>query len=312
MKNICVVGIGGIGGYVAGRLSTAPKIRRTDGANLSLLARGAHLEAIRKSGLVFRSASGEKIACRPHAATDKPADLPVQDLIVLCVKGYGLVEACEGLKPAVGPGTAVLPLLNGIDIYERVKKLLPGAVVLPGCIYISSALKEPGLVVQSGGKGNIVAGFDPARKDFNPQPLKEIMAEAGIPFEWKDEPLNALWTKYIFIASYGLVTAVSGKTIGGVLADPELRARMQGVLKEIAALAEAKGAGLPENAVEDVFAKGAAFPFDTKTSFQRDVEIPGRPNEGDLFGGTIVRMGKELGIPTPVSKELYRKIQSKG
>lgn len=309
MKNICVVGIGGIGGYVAGRLSTAPRIRH--GTNLSLVARGAHLEAIRENGLVFKPASGEDILCRPSAATDRPADLPIQDLVLLCVKGYGLTEACEGLKPAVGPETAVLPLLNGIDIYDRVKKLLPGAVVLPGCIYISSALKEPGTVAQSGGKGNIVAGFDPARRDYDPLPLTEIMEEAGIPFEWKDDPLNALWTKYIFIASYGLVTAVSGKTIGGVLADPGLRALMQGVLGEISALAAAKGAGLPPNAVEDVFMKGAAFPFDTKTSFQRDVEIPGRPNEGELFGGTIVRMGRELGIPTPVSEDLDKKIRMK-
>ena len=308
MKNISVVGVGGIGGYIAARLFTAKSRRENQDMKLSLIVRGAHLEAIRKAGLTFFSPSGEKTLCRPDAATDKPADLPVQDLIVLCVKGYGLDGACESIRPLIGPSTVIIPLLNGIDIYDRARKILKKGIILPACIYISSTLEDAGIVRQTGGKGNIIAGLDPAFPAFSPEPLIRLFSDAGIPFDWQADPAKALWTKYLFIAAYGLVTAVSGKPIGAVLEDPFLVETMKSILAEIAALAQAKKAGLSEKAADEAVSKGAAFPYDTKTSFQRDVESAGKPNEGDLFGGTIIMMGKELGIPTPVSEKTYRKI----
>jgi len=310
MKKIGIFGMGGIGGYVGAHLAQARDKRPAGAIQLSFIARGNHLDTIRSKGLSFQSPDGKKITVRPDAAVGSAAELPVQDLIVLSVKGYGLAEACEAIRPIVGDKTAVMPLLNGIDILERCRRILKNGIILPSCIYIASSIKEPGLVVHGGGKGDITSGPEPGKEGFDPGALRSIMADAGIPFEWQENPFPALWNKYLFIASFALVTGRSGKTIGGVVADPLLSGQVKGILREIAALARAKGVELPAAIVDTSFDKGKAFPFETKTSFQRDVETPGKPNEGDLFGGTIIRMGKELGVPTPVTEEVFRALQS--
>ncbi|MBU4055655.1 MAG: 2-dehydropantoate 2-reductase, partial [Proteobacteria bacterium] len=126
------------------------------------------------------------------------------------------------------------------------------------------------------------------------------------------DPFPAIWEKFMFIAAYGLVTAQTGKTVGEVLKDEESKACIQGIMGEIASIAKRKEIELPENIIAESMAKGKQFPFSTKTSYQRDVEQPGRKNEGDLFGGAILRQGRVLGIPTPVTESIYSKIQNKG
>jgi 2-dehydropantoate 2-reductase len=229
-------------------------------------------------------------------------------MIFLCVKGYDLKSVCQAASPIVGPETVILPLLNGADIYERVRFVISGGIVLPGGIYVSSSIAEPGVVFHSGGKGNIFLGSEPGRDDFDPAPLLNLLQKADIPYEWLHDPLTAVWKKYIFIAPYGLVTGMSGKTIGEVIADPQLAALVRGIQKEVAAIAKKKGIHLPEDAAEKAFESGKSFPFDTKTSFQRDLEVPGKPHEGDIFGGTIMRLGKETGVSTPVTADVYRRI----
>ncbi len=167
------------------------------------------------------------------------------------------------------------------------------------------------MVHQSGGKGNVIAGLDPQYPTLDPAPLIQAMDEAGVPFEWQPDPFPALWNKYIFIASFGLVTGMSGKPIGAVLEDPALVERLKHIIEEIAALAKAKGVSFPPTIVADVLARGTSFPYGTKTSYQRDLEVPGKPNEGDLFGGTIFRMGKALGVPTPWTEDTVKRIDKR-
>ncbi len=299
--------MGGIGGYMAYRFGTG-WVKGAADRELSFLARGEHLKAIQENGLTFISPSVERIKVHPTHATDDPSTLPVQDLIVLCVKGYHIEEICRQLRPIVGNKTLILPLLNGIDIYDRIRAVLSEGIVLPGCIYISSTREAPGVVHQLGGKGNVIAGPDPQHPTYDPESLIRAMEEAQVPFEWQADPFPALWNKYIFIASFGLVTGMSGKSIGAVLADPSLVERLKHIIEEIAALARAKGISFPPTILADVLARGTSFPYDTKTSYQRDLEVPGKQNEGDLFGGTIIRMGKELGIPTPWTEETVRRL----
>jgi 2-dehydropantoate 2-reductase len=311
MQKICVFGMGGIGGFIGARLDSAVEKMAGPKPELAFIARGEHLEAIRSGGLVYQGPDGAMRTCRHAIAADRAADIGGVDLVFICVKGYDLASACESLKLIAKPETTVIPLLNGIDIYERTKGILKNSIVLPACIYISSSIKEPGFVAHSGGKGNVIAGYDPRRKDYNTSGLSALMTAAGIPFDWKDDPLPPLWTKYLFISAFALVTAMSGQPVGGVLADPDLERLVRGILREVHTLARAKGVKLPDTIEEDSFAKGKTFPYETKTSYQRDVEVPGKPNEGDLFGGTILRLGTELGVPTPVTEEVYRNIQKK-
>lgn len=305
MKRILIFGIGGIGGYVASRLAALSSEIET-----IFIARGAHLEAIRSKGLRFRTPDGVENTIRPTVATDNPASAggPV-DGVFICTKGYDLAEACRALLPVIGLQTVILPLLNGADIYERCRSVIQGGVVLPGGIYISSSVTEPGLVVQSGGKGNLFLGPEPGKQGFDYSPFKSLLDRAAFPYEWLDDPFIAIWNKYLFIAAYGLVTGWTGKTIGQVIADTALAETTLAIQKEIAAIAHRKKINLPPDAATAAFEKGRAFPPSTKTSFQRDLETPGKPNEGELFGETILRLGKETGVPTPVTERVYGHIR---
>ncbi len=245
----------------------------------------------------------------PTLATNEPAKAGPADFVFLCVKGYDLESACKSIIPIVGPATVIVPLLNGADIYERVRSIVTtGGIVVPASIYIASTVKEPGLVHHGSGKGSLVLGREPGRSDFDPAPLRALLDRSGIPYDWFEDPFPAIWTKYLFIASFALVTARSGLGIGGVIADASWSATAKEIQAEVAAIALAKKIKLPTDAASQAFDKGKAFAPDTKTSYQRDVEVPGKPNEGELFGGTILRLGKELGVSTPVTTRIYGEI----
>ncbi len=303
MKRIIVFGLGGIGGYIGARLGGIGA-----GTELVFVARGAHLAAIRQNGLRFRSPDGAETVVRPFLATDSVAAAGRADAVFVCTKGYDLATACQALVPAVGPDTVVLPLLNGADIHDRVRSVIRNGVVLPGGIYISSTVMEPGLVVQAGGKGNLFLGTDPSRPDYDQSAFLALLGQAGIPYDWQDDPFPAIWAKYLFIAGFGLVTGLSQKSIGEVIADPELAAMVMSIQREAAALARATGIKLPPDAAEAAFEKGKSFPPATKTSFQRDLAVAGKPHEGDLFGGTILRLAKETGLPAPTATRVYEQI----
>jgi len=315
MKRIVVFGMGGIGGYIGARVGMGIEKMTASGASvgnpqLVFVARGANLEAIKTKGLRYRSSEGSESIVRPTLATDMPAEAGTADLIFLCVKGYDLEGACCAIAPAVGPNTTIVPLLNGADIYERVRSVIKEGIVIPSAIYSSSSIVEPGLVAHGGGKGNVVLGREPGKIAYDPAPLRTLLEHSLIPYEWFEDPFPAIWTKYLFIASYGMVTARSGLGIGAVIVDEKWSVAVREIQREIAAIAKAKGITLPADAADQAFEKGKVFTAATKTSYQRDVEVRGKKNEGELFGGTILRLGKDLGIPTPTSERVHKEILS--
>lgn len=296
---VVILGTGGIGGYLAGRLGPLLEQQETALSSLSLVARGEHLTAIKERGLSFADPNGQEVLVHPTAASSSFAELAPADAVFLCMKGYDLDQAVDEIAPELGGETVVIPLLNGADIYERVRKRTDRGIVLPGAIYISSAVTRPGRVEHKGGKGLLVLGKGTAGDAVKPEQLLGMLEQAGIPFEWYEDPFPAIWSKYLFIAPLCLVTAATGKSLGEVLADRTLKADVRSMMEEVTALADAQGVRLPENAVEQTLGKAAAFPPETRTSFQRDIEA-GRPrDEREIFGGTVVRMGRELGLPTP-------------
>lgn len=305
--NIGAIGIGGVGGYFGGKLTQIPQF----GATMSIyfVARNKHLEAIQANGLLLDADDG-KFVCRPTKATDDIAQLPLLDFCLICVKGYDLENVLLQVKSKIGPKTVMLPLLNGVDIYERVRKVIKTGYLHPACVYVGTHIEKPGVVKQSGAVHKIILGKDPQSTKVDASIL-QILDAAKIDYEWQLDPSREIWSKYFFIASFGLVTTNFNLSIGEVLQSEKHRAITVGIIKEIVTIAEKKGIGLPITVVEDTLAKAAKFPFETKTSFQRDFEQKDRPDERDLFGGTILRMGKELDIPTPVSKEIHESIINK-
>lgn len=303
-KTIGIIGVGGVGGYFGGKLCHFAA--NQDNIDVYFVARGKHLDCICESGLLLSTAGDVDITCRPTMATDNCNDLPQLDCCLLCVKEYDLRGVLQQLQSKISRKTLIVPLLNGIDIYERIREVVDQGTVFPACVYVGTHIERPGKVTQKGGACKILLGRDPRHPAGSAGPLLELFDQGRIKYEWVDDPYPEIWRKYVFIAAFGLVAARYDKSLGQIMESPELCKQTQEVMSEIVSLAAAKGIDLPGDVVEESLAKANGFPYETKTSFQRDYEIADKPDERDLFGGTILRMGKSLGISTPTTEGLFR------
>ena len=307
INKVCVYGVGGVGGYFGGKIADVE--RNKDAKHeVYFIARGKHLNAIKSDGI--RVVSPERtIIGVPTIATDDIHKIPSPDLFLLCVKSYDLDKAVKTIRSKVSKRTFIVPLLNGVDIYERIRANLDKGIVLPACVYVGTHIEKPGVISQNGGEGSILFGKDPQFPQVIPEKVMNFFASVGVNFKWNDDPSTAIWGKYIFIAAFGLVTVFTGKTFGEILEDRDSKELVRKVMLEVKSIAESKSIILPENIVEESINKARNFPYETKSSYQRDVEMKGSVNEGDLYGGTIIREGEALGIPTPVTKSIYSEIQ---
>ena len=307
--NICVVGVGGVGGYFGGKLAHAFSSNVDPPVHIFFVARGKHLEAIKHNGLVLKSPEFGSIRCRPKLATGKINDLPPIDLFLICVKGYDLMEVAASVKDHIRENTIVLPLLNGADIRERLRTRIMTGIILPACVYISAHIEEPGVVVHIGKPGKMIFGKDPDHPDYIPHEIFKVFEEASIDFDWKDDAQPAIWEKYLFIASFGLISARYDRTLGEILEGPSLKEEVVGIMNEVYAIALKKNIRLPDGIVDLSLKKAATFPRDTQTSLQRDIQQKKGKSELELFGGTIIDLGEKMGIPTPTTNKIYRELE---
>ena len=303
IKNVCVYGVGGVGGYFGGKI--AHEISKGNHAiKVHFIARGEHLKAIQEQGLHLLTDQGEFV-CYPNVATDNVKHIPTPDLYLLCVKGYDLDNTVASISKKIHHDTIILPLLNGVDIYERIRTNLHQAIVSPACVYVSSSIEKPGTIRQKGPEGQIVFGKDSKYVDYNYTYLIEFFNEMGIGNTWYDNPYPVIWEKYIFITALSLMTAYSGKTIGEVLAADKLKSMTENIMKEVVLIGKIKNIDFEQDIVEKTLQKARNFPYETKTSFQRDYEKGNARHEGDIFGGTLIRWGKEYNISIPIITEVY-------
>ncbi len=309
IKSVCVYGIGGVGGYFGGRI--AHEIGKGNcTTQVYFIGRGEHLKAIQQHGSNLIT-DKEEFLCFPNIATDNIRHIPTPDLYLLCVKGYDLDNAVASISKNISADTIILPLLNGVDIYERIRTNLQKAIVLPACVYVSSSIEKPGTIRQKGLEGHIVFGKDPRYLNYNYEYLVEFFNEIGISNTWYDNPYPAIWEKYIFITAFSLMTAYSGKTIGVVLADDKLKRMTENIMKEVVLVGKTKNINFKQDVVEKTLQKAKDFPYETKTSFQRDYEKGNTRNEGDIFGGTLIRLAKEYNISIPTITEACSALEVK-
>lgn len=307
IKSILVCGLGGVGGYFGGKIAHKIAQLNDEKYKIYFLARGSHLEEINKNGLKLKTSDGEKIVSKPNLASDNLNNFPPPDLCLICIKSYDLDDLIIKLKEKLSDNTIIIPLMNGIDIYDRIRKKLKKCIVLPSCVYIGSHIEKPGFVVQSGNPGFFYSGLDPKSPNFNPKVIMNFFKEMEILFNWRDDPNPMIWEKFVLVAAFALVTAYTGQTLGEVIYDKESVEILKKIMNEIIMIAERKNISLPDGLIEKIieFCKDYS---EIKTSYQRDVE-KGKKNEGDLFGGAIIRLGKELGIPTPSTASIYEIIK---
>jgi len=310
--NITVAGVGGVGGYFGGKLA---RFNNEAGSphHISFLARGTHRTEIEQHGLILRTADEGELRCVPDLVTDDAADVPDPDLCLVCVKAYDLPGIIKQLAPRLSPDTVLLPLLNGVDIYSRIRRVTSVGRVLPACVYVGTHIEKPGVVVQSGGACTILFGPQPGGPDdrFDPTPITSLFEHAGIKYEWDNDPYPAIWSKFIFIAAFGLVGAARDKTLDEITTSVELSESVRRIMEEIDRLARASGVSLSPTIVQESYAKASGFPPGTKTSFQRDIERPGKPDERDLFGGTVLRLGAEYGLSVPETERVYQALRDR-
>ncbi|MFC1866419.1 ketopantoate reductase family protein [Chloroflexota bacterium] len=308
IKRVCIFGVGGVGGYFGGRFAERIDNCRPYNYQVYFIARGEHLRAIKNHGI--KVITPERVITGiPTKATNDISETPPFDLLLLCVKAYDLDEAVESINSKICETTTIIPLLNGVDIYERIRMKLKKGIVLPACIYIGTHIERPGVINQNGGSGRIIFGRDPQFPQFEGQTVKTFFKDMGIPFVWQNDPFPAIWEKYLFISAFGLVSASTGSSLGQIMENMELRDQVRSIMGEIISVAKKKSVVFPENSIEQSLKKASSFPYETRSSYQRDVENKGKNNEGDLYGGTIIREGAALGIPTPMTESVYKIIQ---
>ena len=302
---IAIVGIGGVGGYFGGKL--AREYENSGQHEIIFIARGEHLAAIKKTGLHLFTKEGDYIT-RPKLATDNPPKSDIFDLVFFCTKSYSLESSALALKGNINKNTVVIPLLNGVNIAERLRAVLLDADILQGCVYISSFVEKPGVVRQSEGSCKLTFGTnDHCINQY--QYILDILRQAKIDAILTDKISQALWTKYLLICPLGSLTATTGKTFGGIIEDTKLKNKLREMIKEVKAIADAHKIELPDDIVDKTIKIIDGFSYDTKTSMMVDREL-GKKMEVDIFTAYVRQAGQDLGIPTPLHNEIYLQLNS--
>ncbi len=293
---IVIMGAGGVGGYYGGLLAHA-------GHDVTFVARGAHLEAMRSNGLHIKSVHGD-LHLEPVQATDDPAGAGSPDWIFVCVKTRDTDHAAEMLHPLVGPHTVVTSLQNGIDAAERIGTVIGMEHVVGGVTWISSAVEAPGVIRQVSAFRRVVLGEMDGQATQRAQALVQALAETGVTAELSPDIRQVLWTKFLFIAVISGVGSLTRLPIGAYRGLPETRALLVSLMHEVKAVARAAGVTLAPDVVESTLALIDGAAADIVPSMQRDV-MAGRPSELESLIGVMGRKGRELGVPTPAADVVY-------
>lgn len=293
--NLVVMGTGGVGGYFGAKLALS-------GTDVTFVARGAHLAAIRERGLTVRSAAGGEFTARA-TAVESVAGRPPADAVLFCVKSFDTETAAEAIRPVVGPETAVLSLQNGIDNEEKIDAVLGPGHAVGGVAYVFATIEAPGAVAHTQG-GRIVFGELDGRTRPRTTALLEAFTRAGIPAEITPDVRRALWEKYVAITAQAGMTALTRKPTGVIRAIPETWKMYRLLLEELAALAGAEKVGLAPGAVERMLKGVGTLKPDTTSSMYFDL-THNKPLELEALHGHAVRLGERHGIPTPMLFAVY-------
>jgi 2-dehydropantoate 2-reductase len=289
---IAVIGAGGVGGYFGGLLARA-------GHDVSFLARGEHLRALRERGLRVRSVHGD-FELSSVRATDKAEELGEADLILFTVKTYDTETAATAIRPAVRPGAAVLTFQNGVDNPERIDGVLGAGTAMGGTVHIETTIAEPGVIAQTSPIRRVVFGEMDGRRTERAERILDAFQSAGLEPTLSENIRKGLWEKFLFIVPMSGLTALTRSPVGDVLSVPELRELVADAFAETAAVAAAEGVELDPDPVGRMMAFAEALKPEMKSSMLRDLER-GRRLEVESINGTVVRLGKRHGIPTPVN-----------
>jgi 2-dehydropantoate 2-reductase len=294
---IAIVGSGGVGGYFGGRLAAS-------GSDVTFVARGRHLDAMRSGGLRIESPMGD-LTVQHTQVVETIAELPPVDLVIVAVKLWDIEQIAAAIRPLAEQGAAVVSFQNGVHKDDVLRKYLPAGSILGGVSYIASVISAPGVIKHSGNLQKLVFGEFDGTRSTRVQALFDACQKAGIDAEISDHIERLTWEKFVFLVGLSSVTSSTRQPIGKIRDNPESRALLHDVFAEVAAVARAKGVDLPNDYTEGRLTFSDTLPPGMIASMAHDLE---RGNRLELpwLGGWVSKLGAELGVPTPVNDVIGR------
>jgi 2-dehydropantoate 2-reductase len=290
---IAFMGAGGVGGLIGARLAKA-------GCDVSFVARGAHLAAMRKDGLRLESSVGE-IHLPKVQATDDPATIGKVDLVVFAVKLWDTEAAARAIAPLLGPDTGVLSLQNGVRKDDILRPIVGEKALMGGVAYMGTAISRPGVIHHTGTMQRVVFGEYDGRRSARAEALLGYLQKSGIDGQLSTDVRRSIWEKFVFLVAMAAVTASIRLPIGPIRSHPLTRQFYLDALREAATVGRAHGIGLPENFAEERMAFVDTLPDTMTASLQLDLER-GNPLEVEWLSGSVVELGAAVGVPTPIHR----------
>lgn len=292
---IAIMGAGGVGGYFGARLAQA-------GHDVTFIARGRHLEALKASGLTLKSALGDAIL--KVKAVDRAADAGPAEIALFAVKLWDTEESATQLRPVVASGGFVIPFQNGVESVARIGAILGKERVMGGAAYIAGRIGEPGVIVHTGTIARLRFGpVVPAQRSAA-QAFHAACTAANIDCELAEDIERVLWEKFVLLVAISATTAVSRKTIGVVRADPDLRWLLETVMRETWAVGRKRGVALADDLVAKTLAQAETFPPEMRASMAADLEAGGKL-EAPWLSGAVARMAAEAGMEAPANRAVF-------
>ena len=294
---IAIMGSGGVGGYFGGRLAAS-------GVDVTFVARGDHLAAIRRDGLRIESRDMPGALVKPAKATDDPTALGEVDYVIVGVKLWATEEAGRAILPMVGRDTAVLSLQNGVECDDILAEIVGRDRLIGGVAFIASSIGRPGVIAHIGTMQRVVIGEPAGGSSPRVDRLHAALRNAGVAAEISDDIQRTIWEKFVFLIGLSATTTMMRTTIGPIREDPDSRTFLYDVMRETVAVGRARGVALPANYADDRLAFADGLPYDMTSSMHHDLERGNRLELGWL-SGTVVRYGRALGVPVPVNQAVY-------
>lgn len=296
-----IIGTGGVGGYFGGKLALA-------GQDVWFVARGEHLRAMARNGLRLKTSEGS-VVVPPGNMTDRLADIGPADVILLCVKAYDTEAVARQLDPILKDESIIISLQNGVDNEAIVRALIQRGTVYGGVANIYSTITAPGEVTETGGPRMVIFGplHPPGEQHADDPRARDILSvflHAGIRAVVSRDMFSDLWKKFVFITAVGGLTALTRLTLREILSVAESRLLLVDAMKETEAVARAAGAVIEAGFIDTVLATLQKFDTSTRSSLYYDL-THGKPLEIESLSGTVVRLGREHGIPTPVHRVIH-------
>jgi 2-dehydropantoate 2-reductase len=293
---IAIIGVGGVGGYFGGKLAKA-------GVDTVFIARGATLDALRSKGLRVDSIAGDFVVDRVNA-TDDPSSVGPVDAVVFATKAWQIPDAAEKAKPLIGKETIAVPLENGMEAPEQLARAFGRQHVLGGLCGIVSYIIAPGHIKHAAIDPFVMFGeLDNARTP-RVERLQQTFERAGIKADIAPDIHRSMWSKFLFIAPMSAIGALTRVPIGSWRSIPETREIAIRAMREMIAIASARGIDLGDDAIERTLERYERMSPDSTSSLQRDI-IEGKPSELEAQAGAIVRMAREARVATPICETLY-------